>query len=120
LICAYPVVEVLYSVFRRSYKKRSSGKPDDEHLHTLIKVKLIRIHFPNLPQYQRNALVAPLIWVMVAALGAVACVFGDNLPVLVISFSLFVLAYHFIYLWLADGNTKKIGGQEPEIAANEE
>jgi UDP-N-acetylmuramyl pentapeptide phosphotransferase/UDP-N-acetylglucosamine-1-phosphate transferase len=105
LICAYPVVEVLYSVYRRAFKKMSSGQPDDEHLHTLIKIKLIRVHFPNLPQYQRSALVAPLIWVMVAALGAVACVFGDNLPVLVISFSLFVLAYHFTYLWLVDRKT---------------
>jgi hydrogenase/urease accessory protein HupE len=87
-------------MYRRIRIKKSTGKPDDQHLHTLIKTKLIRVYFPNLSQNQRNALVAPLVWVAVAALGSVTCVFGNNLPALVVSFGLFVLAYHFIYHWL--------------------
>jgi UDP-N-acetylmuramyl pentapeptide phosphotransferase/UDP-N-acetylglucosamine-1-phosphate transferase len=109
LICAYPVVEVLYSMYRRIRNKKSSGAPDDQHLHTLIKTKLIRTHFDNLSQNRRNALVAPLIWVAVAALGTVACMFGNNLPALVVSFGLFVLAYHFTHRWLAEKKSLPIG-----------
>jgi UDP-N-acetylmuramyl pentapeptide phosphotransferase/UDP-N-acetylglucosamine-1-phosphate transferase len=102
LICAYPVVEVLYSMYRRICNKKSTGTPDDQHLHTLIKTKLIRVYFPDLSLNRRNALVAPLIWAMVAALGVVAVVWGEHLSVLVVSFGLFVLAYHLTYCWLAD------------------
>lgn len=110
LICAYPVVETLYSMYRRILKKASSGQPDDEHLHTLIKVKLIRVHFHDLlPQNLRNPLVAPLIWLPIVACGVVACVFTDNLPVLVISFGLFVLAYRLTYRWLANKKTPPTG-----------
>jgi len=105
LICAYPVVEVLYSMFRRTRNKRSVGNPDDQHLHTLIKIKIIRPHFLHLSQNQRNALVGPLIWVVVAVLGIKAYVWSDNLFALVISFSLFVLAYHFTYRWLVEKKT---------------
>ena len=109
LICAYPVVEVLYSMFRRSRNKKSTGDPDDQHLHTLVKTKIIRIHFPHLSNNRRNALVAPLIWLVVTALGSVACVFVDNLSALAISFGFFVLVYHFTYRWLAEKKTPSSG-----------
>jgi UDP-N-acetylmuramyl pentapeptide phosphotransferase/UDP-N-acetylglucosamine-1-phosphate transferase len=105
LICAYPVVEVLYSMYRRIRQKRSTGSPDDQHLHTLIKTKLIRTHFPNLSQNQRNALVAPLIWLAVGALVVVAILFSKHLSFLVLSFGAFVLVYHLTYRWLASIRT---------------
>ena len=100
LICAYPVVEVLYSVVRRMRDKRSSGSPEDEHLHTLIKIKLIRPYFSQLSPNRRNSLVAPLVWLVVATLVAVAGLWRDSQMVLVLSFGLFVLAYHLMYRWL--------------------
>jgi UDP-N-acetylmuramyl pentapeptide phosphotransferase/UDP-N-acetylglucosamine-1-phosphate transferase len=105
LICAYPVVEVLYSMGRRMRDKRPSGSPDDEHLHTLIKIKLIRRYFSFLSQVRRNAMVAPLIWVVVATLAVIASLWGDRQMVLVISFGLFVLAYHLMHRWLSDCET---------------
>jgi UDP-N-acetylmuramyl pentapeptide phosphotransferase/UDP-N-acetylglucosamine-1-phosphate transferase len=109
LICAYPVVEVLYSMVRRMREKRFSGSADDQHLHTLIKIKLIRRYFSFLSQARRNAMVAPLIWMMVAVLIAVACVWGDRQIVLVLSFGLYVLAYHLIHRWLLGRETAFIG-----------
>lgn len=100
LICAYPVVEVLYSMVRRMRDKRPSGSPDDEHLHTLIKVKFIRAYFPQLSPNRRNALVAPLVWVMAATLVVIASLWSHRQMVLVLSFVLFVMAYHLVYLWL--------------------
>ncbi len=100
LICAYPVVEVLYSVVRRIRENRPSGSPDDEHLHTLIKVKLIRAYLAHLPQWCRNALVAPLVWVVVATLVVIASLWSDRQMVLALAFGLFVIAYHLMYRWL--------------------
>jgi UDP-N-acetylmuramyl pentapeptide phosphotransferase/UDP-N-acetylglucosamine-1-phosphate transferase len=97
LICAYPVVEVLYSMYRRIRNQKSSGAPDDQHLHTLIKTKIIRVYFPHLSQSRRNALVAPLIWILVAACGVVACKWGNSTSILVVCFGLFVLVYHLTY-----------------------
>jgi UDP-N-acetylmuramyl pentapeptide phosphotransferase/UDP-N-acetylglucosamine-1-phosphate transferase len=100
LICAYPVVEVLYSMVRRIRENRPSGSPDDEHLHTLIKVKFIRIYFSQLSTDRCNPLVAPLVWVVVAILVVIASLWSDRQMVLVLSFGLFVLAYHLMYRWL--------------------
>jgi UDP-N-acetylmuramyl pentapeptide phosphotransferase/UDP-N-acetylglucosamine-1-phosphate transferase len=109
LICAYPVVEVLYSMVRRMREKRSSGSADDQHLHTLIKVKFIRAYFSQLSPNRRNALVAPLVWVMVATLVVIASLWSDRPMVLVLLFGLFVLAYHLMYRWLSGRETTSSG-----------
>jgi UDP-N-acetylmuramyl pentapeptide phosphotransferase/UDP-N-acetylglucosamine-1-phosphate transferase len=109
LICAYPVVEVVYSIVRRIRENRPSGSPDDEHLHTLVKVKFIRAKFSHLSQSRRNALVAPLIWVVVATLVIIAILWSDRQMVLVLSFGLFVLAYHLVHRWLLGRMMPAIG-----------
>lgn len=107
LICAYPVVEVLYSIVRRVRKKKPSGSPDAEHLHTMIMFNLINLNFFHLSQTQRNAIVAPLIWILNIVLVIVACVWRNHLLALIISFVLFVMVYHLIYLWLIHRKTDK-------------
>ncbi len=109
LICAYPVVEVLYSMSRRMRDKRPSGSPDDEHLHTLIKVKFIRTFFSQLSPNRRNALVAPFVWGVVATLVVTAGLWSDRQMVLVLLFCLFVLAYHLVYRWLSGRETTSSG-----------
>jgi UDP-N-acetylmuramyl pentapeptide phosphotransferase/UDP-N-acetylglucosamine-1-phosphate transferase len=111
LICAYPVVEVLYSMGRRMRDKRPSGSPDDEHLHTLIKVKFIRTCFSQLSPNRRNAMVAPFVWVVVATLVVIACLWSDRQMVLGLSFGLFVLAYHLIHRWLFGRETPAMSSE---------
>ena len=41
MLCSYPVIEALYSIWRRVKNKKKSGKPDRLHLHQLIGEKLI-------------------------------------------------------------------------------
>jgi hypothetical protein len=41
VLCSYPVIEALYSIWRRVKNKKSSGNPDRQHLHQLIGEKLI-------------------------------------------------------------------------------
>jgi UDP-N-acetylmuramyl pentapeptide phosphotransferase/UDP-N-acetylglucosamine-1-phosphate transferase len=109
LLCAYPVVEVLYSIGRRMCERRPLDSPDDEHLHTLIKVKLIRVYFSKLSLNRRNALVAPFVWVIVTILVAAACLWSAHKMVLVLSITLFVLAYHVMHYWLLNRKIPSMG-----------
>lgn len=36
MVCIYPFIEVLFSIYRRKLKQMSPGRPDNQHLHTLI------------------------------------------------------------------------------------
>jgi UDP-N-acetylmuramyl pentapeptide phosphotransferase/UDP-N-acetylglucosamine-1-phosphate transferase len=72
-ICAYPVIEVLYSMYRRKIVRQASpGSPDGLHLHTLIYrrvvSRLVR-HDQNKP-WKRNAAVVciTLPWIAISAL----------------------------------------------------
>lgn len=100
LICAYPVVEVLYSMFRRILNKRPSGSPDDEHLHTLIKVKLIRVYFSHLSANRRNASVAPLIWTVNIFLLLFVVYYRESIQILILGFIGFIIGYHLTYQYL--------------------
>jgi len=75
-ICAYPVIEVLFSMYRRRVIQQvSPGAPDRLHLHTLIyrRVvrKLIKVEPPQ--AWLRNATTAGVIvpWIAMMALASV-------------------------------------------------
>lgn len=36
MVCIYPFIEVLFSIYRRKVKRLSPGQPDRQHLHSLI------------------------------------------------------------------------------------
>ena len=100
LACAYPIVEVLYSMARRIKAKLKAGQPDNLHLHTLVKTRMVRRYFKVLPNWAKNALVAPAIWLCSAILGLVASCFVSDVLALVALFTTFVLWYHVTYRFL--------------------
>jgi UDP-N-acetylmuramyl pentapeptide phosphotransferase/UDP-N-acetylglucosamine-1-phosphate transferase len=102
LVCAYPVIEVLYSVIRRYIQRQSPGAPDSSHLHSLIKKKFIRKKFIHIDRRLRNAAVAPIVWGFVAAPALMAILFFDR-TVLLSSLTLFSSwLYHVAYVFLAE------------------
>jgi UDP-N-acetylmuramyl pentapeptide phosphotransferase/UDP-N-acetylglucosamine-1-phosphate transferase len=100
LACAYPVVEVLYSMARRMSVRKSAGHPDNLHLHTLIKTRLVRQYFQNFPGWARNSLVALPIWCVSFLLGSSAVIFFSNKFALITLFFLFLFLYHLSYRYL--------------------
>ena len=100
LTCAYPIVEVLYSMVRRMRAQLKAGQPDNLHLHTLIKTRMVRRYLTFLPNWAKNAMVAPSIWLCSACLGYVASVFAGQVLILVGLFLGFVLWYHATYRFL--------------------
>jgi UDP-N-acetylmuramyl pentapeptide phosphotransferase/UDP-N-acetylglucosamine-1-phosphate transferase len=103
LVCAYPVIEVIYSVVRRAMRHQSPGAPDSGHLHSLIKVKLIRpkLTARGVEKSVRNAAVSPFVWAF-SALPALAATVAFKRPVLLaVGICLCALLYHLLYRYLA-------------------
>lgn len=44
VVCAYPVIEVLFSILRRRHSARHPGQPDLLHMHSLIYRRVMRNH----------------------------------------------------------------------------
>jgi UDP-N-acetylmuramyl pentapeptide phosphotransferase/UDP-N-acetylglucosamine-1-phosphate transferase len=103
LVCAYPVIEVIYSVVRRAKGRQSPGAPDSRHLHSLIKVKLIRpkLGAHGVDNNVRNAAVSPIVWTFSAAPGLAATALFDRTALLFLSICLCALLYHTFYRYLA-------------------
>jgi UDP-N-acetylmuramyl pentapeptide phosphotransferase/UDP-N-acetylglucosamine-1-phosphate transferase len=103
LVCAYPVIEVIYSIVRRARRHQSPGAPDSGHLHSLIKVKLIRpkLKAHGVDRSVRNAAVSPIVWTF-SAMPAIAATAAFDRPVLLASGILAcVFLYHVFYRFLA-------------------
>ncbi len=102
MVCAYPVIEVLYSVVRRCRQRQSPSAPDSLHLHSLVQTQLIRKHLPHLTQSQRNAAVSPLMWSYAALPAAIGVAFYNQPPLLlVLGLLACLMVYHRIYIRLA-------------------
>jgi UDP-N-acetylmuramyl pentapeptide phosphotransferase/UDP-N-acetylglucosamine-1-phosphate transferase len=96
-ICAYPVIEVMFSIYRRKFiKKVSPGAPDALHLHTLVYRRLVFTLVPkdqNRP-WQRNAAVACVIVPVVAVCVGLSALFATT----TFAGLLFVLAQVLLYV----------------------
>ena len=46
LVCAYPIIEVIYSIVRRRRGQQSPGRADRRHLHSLVATQFVQRRFP--------------------------------------------------------------------------
>ncbi|MCE9640740.1 MAG: glycosyltransferase [Betaproteobacteria bacterium] len=101
LLCAYPVCELLFSIYRRGIVRRSHpALPDLAHLHHLIYRRLVRwLVGTDLPAHliQRNSLTAPYLWILTSIGVAPAVVFWQATHALQIGSALFAAAYIYAY-----------------------
>ena len=102
LACAYPVTEVLYSVWRRRRARLPSGAPDNLHLHSLVKTQVVLRHVPHWHPRMRNAAVSPLMWLYAAVPAWLAVQLqGASFGAISLALTGCVLWYHFSYRYLA-------------------
>jgi len=98
LICAYPVLEVAFSVNRRRKRHgHSATRADRAHLHHFIHRRLIRKLFPKASARLQNGLTSPLCWLLAALPAGWAIVFHDNNPMLALGFAVAIVTYGAIY-----------------------
>jgi UDP-N-acetylmuramyl pentapeptide phosphotransferase/UDP-N-acetylglucosamine-1-phosphate transferase len=105
-IYAYPVIEVLFSIYRRKIlRDTTAGAPDRLHLHSLFYRRIAR-HRLSARRYpwMCNAGVACFVtsWLAIATLGAL--VFGNSMGGAVTLVVVQVLAYLAIYMRLVRGH----------------
>jgi UDP-N-acetylmuramyl pentapeptide phosphotransferase/UDP-N-acetylglucosamine-1-phosphate transferase len=101
LVCAYPIIETLYSVVRRYVARQSPGEADSRHLHSLVKTQIIRKKLTWLTQGMRNAAVAPIVWGFAAFPALLAIAFYDRSGLLMSGMLLSLVLYHITYSYLA-------------------
>ncbi len=106
-ICAYPIIEVLFSIYRRKVVKRTSvGAPDHLHLHSLVYRRLVfRLVSRNDEQpWIRNATVACIISIGIAPAMLLAVFLGDTIIGAVSIIAVQIFSYLSFYARLVRGH----------------
>lgn len=98
LACAYPIVEVLFSIIRRFRRNANPSQPDRLHLHSLIRSRFIRKYLSHWPHTMQNAMVSPFIWIIASFTGIFSVIFYINTSALFMIFCFYYLLYFLIYL----------------------
>ncbi|NCT83566.1 MAG: glycosyl transferase [Comamonadaceae bacterium] len=101
LLCAYPVWETVFSMYRRKVVRgRPVGMPDGIHLHSLIYRRLMRWALGSKDAAvltRRNAMTAPYLWVLCSLSVVPATIWWDDTAMLQVILGLFVLFYVLLY-----------------------
>ena len=101
LLVAYPVLETLFTMYRRRFlQRRSMTQPDGSHLHTLIyrRLKQGPVDASGVRGSTRaNSGTSPYLWLLNALAVIPATIWWGNTPALALSLAVFVLAYLDVY-----------------------
>jgi len=101
LMCIYPIVETVFSMYRRKVVRgRPMGMPDGVHLHSLIYRRLMRWAVGDRTAKvltKRNSMTAPYLWLLCMMSVVPAMIFWNNSVVLAVFIVLFGATYVFLY-----------------------
>lgn len=101
LVGVYPLLETLYSMYRRKFvRSHPINHPDALHLHTLIYRRLVlnpAIDITSQEKNKANAKVAVIVWGFVTVPVVCAFVFRQHTEVLLGLIALFAVAYVLFY-----------------------
>ncbi|MBL0428698.1 MraY family glycosyltransferase [Ramlibacter alkalitolerans] len=97
LLCAYPTVEVIYSIIRRSRQRRSPGAADRHHLHSLVATQIVQPRMRGAHPNLRNAAVSVVMWICALVPVLPAIFFYNRADILLPSLAGCFLAYHVFY-----------------------
>lgn len=101
LLCAYPIFETIFTMYRRKVVRGvATAAPDGIHLHTLIHRRLIRWTLSNNTERRRltrrNSMTSPYLWLLCLTSVIPSVLWWDSTTVL----SWFLLAFVIAYMWL--------------------
>jgi UDP-N-acetylmuramyl pentapeptide phosphotransferase/UDP-N-acetylglucosamine-1-phosphate transferase len=97
LVCAHPVTEVLFSIYRRKIKKMNPGHPDRLHFHSLVKQRYVRRWFPNVSADIRNSITGVLVGFMTLTAIVLASASQASVPGSALAFVALGLGYVSLY-----------------------
>lgn len=100
LAIGYPVVETLFSIYRKKLIRGvSPGVPDGLHLHMLVYKRLVRWMTENecRSKIKQNSMTSPYLWALAALSIAPATYFWNNTQALMLCALVFCMIYIGVY-----------------------
>ena len=100
LLCAYPIFETAFSIYRKKYLRgMSPGIPDGIHLHMLIYKRLMRwtLNGTGRQKTTRNSMTSPYLWVLCMLSVIPAVLYWNNTLALGGFCLLFMISYVLLY-----------------------
>jgi UDP-N-acetylmuramyl pentapeptide phosphotransferase/UDP-N-acetylglucosamine-1-phosphate transferase len=100
LLCAYPIFETVFSIYRRKLKGASASHPDGIHLHSLVHRRLIRplLHAPPETSLRmRNSMTSPYLWLLCSLSVIPSMLWWGSSAVLAVCIGLFMVLYTAAY-----------------------
>ena len=112
LLCAYPIFETIFTIYRRKVVRGvATAQPDAIHLHTLIHRRLVRWtivgKLDRRRLTRRNSMTSPYLWLLCLASVVPSLLWWNSTPVLSAFLLLFVLSYVWIYSRIVRFKTPK-------------
>lgn len=102
LVCGYPVLEMFFSMWRKTRREGAHmSRPDRLHLHMLINQRVVRHAFPKASPLARNALTSPACWVFSFVTVTLAVLFMNSGVLLAAGFLLSAALYGAVYTRIA-------------------
>ncbi len=101
LLCAYPIFETIFTIYRRKVVRGvATAEPDGIHLHTLIHRRLIRWTLSGNQERRRltrrNSMTSPYLWLLCLSSVVPSLLWWNSTAVL----SWFLLLFVVLYVWL--------------------
>lgn len=97
LVCVHPVIEVVFSIYRRKIKRAHPGHPDRLHFHSLVKQRYVRRWFPSLSAGWRNSITGLLVGGMTLTAVMIGSHIYNSLILSILAFTTLGLGYVAIY-----------------------
>jgi len=100
LINAYPVLETLFTIYRRKiHQGKSPGQPDGIHFHTLIYRRILSpaTVTNKFDLLNANAKTAPYLWLLSSFAIVPAILLWQSTPILIAFTLLFTISYVWLY-----------------------
>jgi len=108
---AYPIIETLFSIYRRKFHKRTGpGQPDALHLHSLFYRRVVRgneVYSSTKNNHLKNSSTSPYLW-GISLMGVLpSLVFYKNSFALILILAIFISTYIYIYIKVVKFKTPK-------------
>lgn len=101
LLCAYPIFETVFTMYRRKVLRgRPVGQPDAGHLHSLVYRRLMRWAVGKRDKanlVRRNAMTSPYLWLLCSLCAAPAVLWFQESDRLAACLGIFCLLYLLLY-----------------------
>ncbi|MBB5192447.1 UDP-N-acetylmuramyl pentapeptide phosphotransferase/UDP-N-acetylglucosamine-1-phosphate transferase [Silvimonas terrae] len=110
VLMLYPIVETVFTINRRVFRKDNPGFPDAAHLHQLIYKRMMRWAVGSCDvadRKMRNSMTSPYLWLFSSLSVIPASIFWQHGHLLQLFTLAFVLAYLWLYRRLARFRTPK-------------